>query len=158
MAVPAQAQDIELDEIVISAFKTAIERIRTGVSVSVIDPSAKAAPDSVQVSESLSRLPGVSVSTQGPLGSPARLRIRGADQRYIAVFVDGIRVTDPTSVQTEYDIGTLPSANVGRIEVLRGSQSALWGGSAVGGVVNISTPRPTEDGTTPAGAGRSRAL
>lgn len=147
LAVPAQAQDIELDEIVVSAFKTAIERIRTGVSISVIDPSAKAAPASNQVVESLSRLPGVSVSTQGPLGSPARLRIRGADQRYIAVFVDGIRVTDPTSVQTEYDIGTLPSSNIGRIEVLRGSQSALWGGSAVGGVVNISTPHPTEDGT-----------
>lgn len=147
LAVPAQAQDIELDEIIVTAFKTAIERMRTGVSAAVIEPSAKAAPDSAQVVESLSRLPGVSVSTQGPLGSPARLRIRGADQRYIAVFVDGIRVTDPTSVQTEYDFGTLPSASIGRIEVLRGSQSALWGGSAVGGVVNISTPRPTEDGT-----------
>lgn len=147
LAVPAHAQDIELDEIVVSAFKTALERLRTGVSVAVIDPSAKAAPASTQVVESLSRLPGVSVSTQGPLGSPARLRIRGADQRYIAVYVDGIRVTDPTATQTEYDLGTLPSSNIGRIEVLRGSQSALWGGSAVGGVINISTPRPTEDGT-----------
>lgn len=148
LAAPAQAQDIELDEIVITAVKAAIERIRTGVSVSVLTPETDAVPDSAQITETLSRLPGVSVSNQGPLGSPARLRIRGADQRYIAVFVDGIRVTDPTSVQTEYDFGTLPSANIGRIEVLRGSQSALWGGSAVGGVVNISTPRPTEDGTT----------
>lgn len=146
LAIPAQAQDIELDEIVVSAFKTAIERIRTGVSVSVVDPSAKAAPASAV--DSLNRLPGVSVSTQGALGSAARLRIRGADQRYIAVFVDGIRVTDPTATQTEYDFGTLHSANIGRIEVLRGSQSALWGGSAVGGVVNIETPRATEDGTT----------
>lgn len=146
LAVPAQAQEIELDEIVVSAFKTAIERIRTGVSVSVVDPSANAAP--VSAVETLNRLPGVSVSTQGALGSAARLRIRGADQRYIAVFVDGIRVTDPTATQTEFDFGTLPSANIGRIEVLRGSQSALWGGSAVGGVVNIETPRATEDGTT----------
>ena len=147
LAAPASAQDIELDEIVISAVKAAIERIRTGVSVSVITPETDAVPDAAQITETLSRLPGVSVSNQGPLGSPAKMRIRGADQRYIAVFVDGIRVTDPTSVQTEYDFGTLPSANIGRIEVLRGSQSALWGGSAVGGVVNISTPRPTEDGT-----------
>lgn len=147
LAAPAGAQDIELDEIVISAVKAAIERIRTGVSVSVITPETDAVPDAAQITETLSRLPGVSVSNQGPLGSPAKMRIRGADQRYIAVFVDGIRVTDPTSVQTEYDFGTLPSANIGRIEVLRGSQSALWGGSAVGGVVNISTPRPTEDGT-----------
>ena len=148
LALPAQAQDIELDEIVVTAFKAAIERIRTGVSVSVVTPQEDKVPDAAQITETLSRLPGVSVSNQGPLGSPAKMRIRGADQRYIAVFVDGIRVTDPTSAQTEYDFGTLPSAGIGRIEVLRGSQSALWGGSAVGGVVNISTPRPVEDGTT----------
>jgi vitamin B12 transporter len=146
LAVPAHAQDFELDEIVVTAVKTAIERIRTGVSVSVVNPTAKPGPTSMV--ESLNRLPGVSVSTQGALGSVARLRIRGADQRYIAVFVDGIRVTDPTATQTEYDFGTLPSANIGRIEVLRGSQSALWGGSAVGGVVTIETPRATEDGTS----------
>lgn len=148
LGVPAVAQDIELDEIVVTAVKTAIERIRSGVSVSVVTPEEDKVPDAAQIVETLSRLPGVSVSNQGPLGSPAKMRIRGADQRYIAVFVDGIRVTDPTSVQTEYDFGTLPSAGIGRIEVLRGSQSALWGGSAVGGVVNISTPRPVEDGTT----------
>ena len=130
LAVPAQAQEIELDEIVVSAFKTAIERIRTGMSVSVVNPSAEIAP--ARAVDSLDRLPGLSVSTQGALGNSARLRIRGADQRYIAVFVDGIRVTDPTSTQTEYDFGTLPSTSIGRIEVLRGSQSALWGGSAVG--------------------------
>lgn len=146
LAVPAQAQDFELDEIVVTAVKTAIERIRTGVSVSVVNPTGKPGPTSMV--ESLNRLPGVSVSTQGALGSAARLRIRGADQRYIAVFVDGIRVTDPTATQTEYDFGTLPSANIGRIEVLRGSQSALWGGSAVGGVVTIETARATEDGTS----------
>jgi vitamin B12 transporter len=145
LAVPAQAQEIELDEIVVSAFKTAIERIRTGMSVSVVNPSAQIAP--ARAVDSLDRLPGLSVSTQGALGNSARLRIRGADQRYIAVFVDGIRVTDPTSTQTEYDFGTLPSTSIGRIEVLRGSQSALWGGSAVGGVLNIETPRATEDGT-----------
>lgn len=148
LAVPAQAQVIELEDIVVTAVKAAIERIRTGVSVATITPETDPVPDAAQITESLSRLTGVSVSNQGPLGSPARLRIRGADQRYIAVFVDGIRVTDPTATQTEYDFGTLPSAGIGRIEVLRGSQSALWGGSAVGGVVNISSPRPTEDGTT----------
>ena len=147
LAVPAQAQEIELDEIVVTAVKAVIERIRTGVSVAVLNPEADAVPGSTQITESLARLPGVSVSNQGPLGSPAKMRIRGADQRYIAVFVDGIRVTDPAQPQTEYDFGTLPSAGIGRIEVLRGSQSALWGGSAVGGVVNISTPRPTKDGT-----------
>lgn len=145
---PVLAEDIELEEIVVSALKTAFERIRTGVSVAVIENAADPVPDAAGVTDTLARQPGLSVSNQGPLGSPAKLRIRGADQRYIAVFVDGIRVSDPSAAQTEFDIGTLPSSGVGRIEVLRGSQSALWGGSAVAGVVNIQTPRPTEEGTS----------
>jgi vitamin B12 transporter len=149
-ALPAAAlaQDIELDEIVITANKTETAAARAGVSVTVVAPAEDAVPDAAATVETLGRLPGLSLSTQGPLGSPAKLRIRGADQRYIAVFVDGIRVSDPTSAQTEFDFGTLPAAGVGRIEVLRGSQSALWGGSAVAGVVNITSPRPAEDGTT----------
>lgn len=149
-ALPAAAlaQDIELYEIVITANKTETEAARAGVSVTVVAPAEDAVPDAASTVETLGRLPGLSLSTQGPLGSPAKLRIRGADQRYIAVFVDGIRVSDPTSAQTEFDFGTLPAAGVGRIEVLRGSQSALWGGSAVAGVVNITSPRPVEEGTT----------
>lgn len=145
-AMPAQAQDIELAEIVISALRTASERIRTGVSVTVVDEADLAQARDTSVASTLARLPGVSVATQGPFGNASTLRIRGADGRYLAVFVDGIKVSDPSGVQVSFDWGSLMTADVGRIEVLRGSQSALWGGSAVGGVINITTRAAMEDG------------
>lgn len=150
LAAPAQAQDtddIALDTITVTANRTATDRNRTGVSATVISGSDLGAAQAVGIASAFSRLAGLSVVQQGAFGSPASVRIRGADQRYIAVFIDGIRVTDPSGVQTEFDFGRLPTAGVDRIEVLRGSQSALWGGSAVGGVINFTTARPTENGT-----------
>ncbi|MGB4829620.1 MAG: hypothetical protein WBP18_20515, partial [Paracoccaceae bacterium] len=62
-AMPAQAhaQDIELAEIVISALRTAADRLRTGVSISVVDEADLAAARDASVAETLARLPGVSV-------------------------------------------------------------------------------------------------
>lgn len=148
-ALPAAAQGTEpldLGEIVLSALRTAAERVRTGVSVSVLTEEDLAGAGSGPLSAVLSRLPGVSVVRNGPMGARTSLRIRGADPRYVAVYVDGIRVDDPTGIATEFDFGALSVADVGRVEVLRGSQSALWGGSAIGGVINITTRAAAEDG------------
>jgi vitamin B12 transporter len=139
-ALPATAQTtIELDEIVITANRTALAANRTGSSVQVVDSDEIRRSGDTTIAGLLNRLPGVTVTTQGPVGTTTSLRIRGADKRYIAVFIDGIRVTDPTQTETSYDFGSLLATDVARVEVLRGSQSALWGGSAVGGVINIST-------------------
>ncbi|MFZ1469851.1 MAG: TonB-dependent receptor plug domain-containing protein, partial [Paracoccaceae bacterium] len=95
-ALPAQAQDIELSEIVISALRTAVERIRTGVSVSVVDQADLDAARDTSLANTLARLPGVSVTQSGPIGSTSTLRVRGADGKYLAVFVDGIKLSDPS--------------------------------------------------------------
>ncbi len=146
---PATAQEPEyqdLGDIVLSALRTASERLRTGVSVSVIGTEELAAARDTSLADTLARLPGVSITQSGPFGSTASLRIRGADGRYLAVIVDGIKVSDPSGTNVSFDWGNLMAADIARVEVLRGSQSALWGGSAVGGVVSITTRAATEDG------------
>lgn len=145
-ALPAAAQDFVLDDIVVSANRLETEARRTGAAVTVLGAADLARTGATTLADALARTPGVSVSQQGPVGNAANLRIRGADKRYIAVFVDGIRVTDPTLTETSFDFGGLLVGDVGRVEILRGSQSALWGGSAVGGVVNITTRKAMADG------------
>ena len=149
-ATPAIAQEDEdttlLGTITLTALRTAFEDIRTGVSVSVVTEEDLEEAGDIQLSSYLSRLPGISVVQNGPMGTQAKLGIRGASSRYVAVYIDGIRVDDPTGIATEFDFGALSTADVGRVEVLRGSQSALWGGSAVGGVINITTRAALEDG------------
>lgn len=146
-AQPLFAQEIVLDEIVVTPNRTATAQQKTGVSVSVVSEDDLNKRRDQSLATTLAALPGVSFTQQGPYGSQSNLRIRGADGRYLAVFVDGIRVSDPAAPTVSFDFGGLMTGDIGRIEVLRGSQSALWGGSAVGGVINITTRAAIEAGT-----------
>ncbi len=149
LVTPATAQEVfALDEIVFSATRLPAPRDSVGASVSVVTRADIEASGDQQLSSVLARLPGVSVDQLGPIGSLTNLRMRGASTGYVAVFVDGIRVDDPTATSVSFDFGALTTADIGRIEVLRGSQSALWGGSAVGGVINITTLADAAPGTT----------
>ncbi|MCB5410649.1 TonB-dependent receptor plug domain-containing protein [Pseudogemmobacter faecipullorum] len=136
----AQAQEAEdLGTIVLSALRTATERLRSGVSVSVVTAADIAKDRSTTVADYLTRLPGVSLTHYGPFGNTAELRVRGLGSGYLTVMIDGIRVNDASNPKNIFDFGSLLTADIGRIELLRGSQSALWGNSAVGGVISIST-------------------
>lgn len=138
-AMPALAQDIALDEIVVSANKAQNERARTGVSVSVVTAEDLEQSAETSLAGYFARLPGVTVTRNGPMGTTASVRLRGTAPQFTAVYVDGIRVDDPSGTQVSFNFGALLPSGIQRIEVLRGSHSALYGGSAVGGVINITT-------------------
>ena len=142
----ASAETVLLDEIVLSATRTPEEASRTGVSISVVTAEDLEKAGDSQLADYLARLPGLGVVQSGPAGTTASLRIRGAEPRYVAVYIDGIRVDDPTGIANEFDFGALSTADIGRVEVLRGSQSALWGSAAVGGVINITSRKALKDG------------
>lgn len=141
LALPALAQSVfELDEIVFFGNATETELGRIGNSVSIVTDEELEEAGDLQLTEYLARLPGVSLTQNGPQGGTADIRIRGAQGRYVSVYVDGILVTDPSGTVIAYeDFGGLTTGSIRQIEILRGSQSALYGGTAVGGVINIST-------------------
>lgn len=85
--------------------------------------------------------PGASVSVSGAQGSQAQVRIRGAEANQSLLFVDGIAFNDVAS-DNQARFETLPADGLGRIEVIRGPQSALWGSEALGGVIALDTPDP----------------
>jgi vitamin B12 transporter len=137
----AQAQSVfDLGEVVFSAGLTEQDAARVGVSVDVITEDDLRAAGDVPLAEFLATLPGVTVTRNGPPGSTATVRIRGAGQGLIAVFIDGIAVNDPTGTNGQFGgFGGLTTGALRRVEVLRGSQSAVYGSSAVAGVISIST-------------------
>ena len=145
----AAAQDaFDLGEITVFSNLTPTEVNRTGVSVEVLDQETLQSSSNASAAETLSRIPGVNVNSNGGPGKSTDLRIRGLSGRYVGVRINGIDVTDPSSVQTQYNWGGLSTSNISRIEVLKGSQSALYGSEAIGGVVNILTQQaPDEIGT-----------
>ena len=64
--------------------------------------------------------------------------MRGSEANHVLVLVDGVRANDPATGD-EFRWEYLATANIERIEVVRGAQSALWGSDAIGGVVHIIT-------------------
>ncbi|NQU65769.1 MAG: TonB-dependent receptor, partial [SAR324 cluster bacterium] len=86
-------------------------------------------------------IPGVDISTSGGPGSASSIFIRGSDAKSVLVLIDGVMVNNPSDPNRTADIGTLTVDNIERIEVIRGSQSVLYGSNAMAGVVNIITKK-----------------
>ncbi|SIO40673.1 vitamin B12 transporter [Rhodovulum sp. ES.010] len=142
----AQAQDsFLLDELVASATLVPIEVNRTGTTVETLD-FGEIVEGGQSVGQTLSQLPGVTVTANGGLGASSTVRLRGLGGSYIGVRIDGIDVTDPSGTQTSFNFGTLTAGLPGRIEVLKGTQSALYGSNAIAGVVDITSWRPVDEG------------
>lgn len=144
----AAAQDtFLLDEINASANLETTAVDRSGSTVSIVTEDELRAAGDTRLTDYLARLPGVTVTPTGPVGARTGIALRGASQNYVAVRIDGIEVNDPSLTQVAFDFGGLTTADISRIEVLKGSQSALYGSSAIGGVIDITTRRAKEIGT-----------
>ena len=138
LAPPAPAQVQTLPEVVVSASRVPVPSREVGSAVSVITADQLERSQNVMVSDALRRVPGLAVSRTSGLGSTTQVRIRGAEANHTLVLIDGIEVND-VSAGSEFEFSDLVTADVERIEVLRGPQSALWGSDAIGGVVNVIT-------------------
>lgn len=148
LALPATAQQIiNLEEVTFSANLSDTLLRQSGTAVSILTREDLDRLGAAQLADALRFAPGVSVRRTGSLGGPTDVAIRGASGAYVAVYIDGVLVTDPTQLQTRFDFGSLSTRDIDRIEILRGAQSALYGGSAIGGVISITTKRPETDGT-----------
>ncbi len=144
----ALAQEaFDLDEITVFSNLGGIEADRTGTAVTVLDTEDLQANGETPVADELNGLPGVSASRNGPVGTQATVTIRGVNQNNIAVRYEGIDVADPSGTQVAFDFGGLTTGAVGRIDVLRGSQSALFGSQAVGGAILMQGKRASGLGT-----------
>lgn len=136
----AQTQ-VETDEIVITSTRLDQTASESGTSLSIITRADIEQLGFDFVVDALASAPGVTVNQNGAFGGNASVRIRGASSEQTLVLIDGISVNDPTSPGGGFNFARLDTANIERIEILKGPQSTLWGGDAIGGVVNITTKR-----------------
>ncbi len=144
LAGPAGAQPLDIGEVVITPNRTPTERSKVGASVDTVDQKEIEQHSQPLVDDYLARVPGISVSTQGGIGKETSLSLRGADKKYIKTLFNGIDIADPTATQVQPSFEHLLTNGVTSIEVLKGSQSTLYGADAVAGVIGIST-LPTHD-------------
>ena len=139
---PAYADEAKIEKVVVTASRIgATPENRLGTAVSVVTREQLDQRQTRIVSDVLRDVPGVAVSRSGGAGTSTQVRMRGGEANHTLVLFDGADISDP--FQGEFDFAGLLATDIERIEILRGSQSALYGSDAVGGVINLLPRRGT---------------
>ena len=140
-----------VESVVVSAAQVEMPLARAATSITVLSRADMDARQVETVADALRGVPGFAVSRNGGRGSVTSLFPRGGESDFTLVLVDGMRVN---SFGGGFDLSTLPGADVERVEVVRGPESALFGADAVGGVVQVVTRHggtPRAEGTFESG-------
>jgi outer membrane cobalamin receptor len=125
------------DTIVVSAAGSALPLSTLPASVTVLGRDDLRVAQSETVADALRRVTGLGVAANGGRGALTSLFTRGGESDYTLVLLDGIRLN---SFGGGFDAAHLQVEGVERVEVVRGPQSALFGGDAVSGVVQMVSP------------------
>jgi outer membrane cobalamin receptor len=134
------------ESIVVTATRTQAPADQTGASVTIFDADDLDRRQTPLVSDLLRTAPGAMIVQTGAPGSVTSLFVRGGESNYNKVLLDGIPLNEPGGT---FDFSNLTTANLDRIEVVRGAQSALFGSDAMASVVQLFTKRAAPGAEAP---------
>lgn len=131
-----------VDDIVVTAAPYGVARQATNIAVEVLDEADLTTAPSTSLGDVLNGLPGVrSTAFAAGAGRPV---IRGLAGPRVQVLTNGMGLIDASSLSPDHQVAADPG-EANRIEVLRGPQTLAYGGSAIGGVVNVIDGRIAEE-------------
>jgi len=129
-----------LDEVVITATKTPIKQSQTGKVITVIGKEQIERSSGRSVAQVLNEQAGITINgAYNAAGSVQTVFMRGGSSGRTLVLLDGIPVSDPSMINSEFDLNMFSITDVERIEICKGAQSTLYGSDAIAGVINIIT-------------------
>ncbi len=130
----------DIPVIVISPGKTAQSYDEVGSSVTVIDGDQIEGSSSFFIADIIgNNTTSTNMFQMGGTGNNVGIQLRGLEKRYSIVYIDGVKMSDPSSSDNSYYMENIMKHSIERVEILKGTQSALYGSNAIGGTINIIT-------------------
>ena len=126
-----------LPQTVVTATRTEQPLVDLVADVTVIDRAEIERSGATGIADVLARVPGIEMIRNGGPGNRTDVYIRGAETRFTAVFVDGVRIDSQSTGGAAWE--SIPLAQIERIEIVRGPAGAVYGSDALGGVIQIFT-------------------
>ena len=137
----------ELDVIIVEATRSnrsiADLPTRTEVLTEEIDEAASMEPS--KISHLITHSTGIQVQTTSATSNGAVVRIQGLNGRYTQILKDGFPLYGGFS--GSLDVLQIPPLDLRQVEYIKGSASTLYGGGAIGGLINLLTKKPDADET-----------
>ena len=135
---PAEA---EMESVVVSATRFDIPLDQSPASASVISSEELEQKQIQRVSDALREVPGLSVVQTGVAGQLTSVFTRGLRSEHTQVLLDGIPINQ--GLQGAFNFADFTTEDIGRIEVVRGPQSTIYGPRALAGVIQVFTKQGT---------------
>lgn len=133
----------QLNEIVVTATRFSQKAGETGKVVTVLTSEYLQRNAGKTLSSILNTQAGLVVNgADNAPGTNPDVYTRGASTGNTLILIDNIPVSDASQISNAFDLNFIPVSQIERIEILRGSQSTLYGSDAVAGVINIITKKP----------------
>jgi vitamin B12 transporter len=153
---PLLAQDSSrvsfLDEVVFTANKYSSKTSLTGKVLTIITKEQLERSGGKDLSQILNEQAGLIINgSNSNAGKDKTVFLRGAAGEHTLITIDGIPIYDPSGIGNNFDIRNIAIDNIERIEILKGSQSTLYGSDAIAGVINIITKKHTQQPINTAG-------
>ena len=143
--VSSSAFSNEIPVIVISAGKTLQSKSIVGSNIEIIDSKTLKNSNEHFIGDILDKnLNGMNYSQSGGVGTASMIQLRGLPKRYTTVYIDGVKVSDPSTPSNDYYFNNLMTGSFDRIEVLKGAQSSLYGSGALAGTVQLFSKKGRE--------------
>ncbi|NWG13192.1 MAG: TonB-dependent receptor [Acidobacteria bacterium] len=135
------------EQIVVTATRNAALLPQIGSAVTVVSGTSPEYSGATSVADLLRKMEGLTMVESGGHGQIASLFVRGGESDYSKVLIDGVTVNSPGGA---FNFAGLSAADIERVEMVRGPQSALYGSDAIAGTLQVFTRRGTSAGLSPA--------
>ena len=135
----------QLEEVVVTDSRFALKRENSGKTVIKITAKELERSQGKSLAEIINTKSGFEVNgSRSNSGQNITSFVRGGNNRQVLILIDGVQLSDPSSLSGEYDLRLIPVDLIESVEIIKGAASTLYGNGAATAVINITTKKASD--------------